>query len=164
MARTAAMFGEATRFTPLQAYADGTLAYIAYHTGNATEAVAKASSALSYSDIGDVAHRRLQAIKARAHAHLGDLAVFELAVDAGFEAEPVRGDAQVGAGAFGDVGRRVVMEVEVDLAAAGMGGDFEVLPDSGCCCGHGVGSWCSSAPIPGTFRRTQRVGGAVDPP
>ncbi|MEV7384383.1 hypothetical protein [Streptomyces lydicus] len=47
LARTAAMFGEATRFTPLQAYADGTLAYIAYHTGNATEAVAKASRALS---------------------------------------------------------------------------------------------------------------------
>ncbi|MET8453350.1 DNA-binding protein [Streptomyces sp. NPDC005209] len=73
LARTAAMFGEATRFTPLQAYADGTLAYIAYHTGNATEAVSKATRALSYGGLGDVAHRRLQAIKARAHAHLGDV-------------------------------------------------------------------------------------------
>ncbi|MFF7191112.1 DNA-binding protein [Streptomyces sp. NPDC008222] len=73
LARTAAVFGEATRFTPLQAYADGTLAYVAYHTGNATEAVAKATRALSYGGLGDVAHRRLQAIKARAHAHLGDV-------------------------------------------------------------------------------------------
>ncbi|MPY33886.1 DNA-binding protein [Streptomyces adustus] len=72
-ARTASVFGEATRFTPLQAYADGTLAYIAYHTGNPTEALAKATRALSYGGLGDVAHRRLQAIKARAHAHLGDV-------------------------------------------------------------------------------------------
>ncbi|MEU5181123.1 DNA-binding protein [Streptomyces longwoodensis] len=74
LARTAAVFGETTRFTPLQAFADGTLAYIAYHTGNPTEAVAKATRALSYGGLGDVAHRRLQAIKARAHAHLGDVA------------------------------------------------------------------------------------------
>ncbi|WP_329529374.1 DNA-binding protein [Streptomyces sp. NBC_01462] len=74
LARTAALFGETTRFTPLQAYADGTLAFIAYHTGNATEAVAKATRALSYGGLGDTAHRRLQAIKARAHAHLGDVA------------------------------------------------------------------------------------------
>ncbi|PKT72109.1 DNA-binding protein [Streptomyces populi] len=73
LARTAAMFGETTRFTPLQAYADGTLAYIAYHTGSATEAVAKATRALTYGGLGDTAHRRLHAIKARAHAHLGDV-------------------------------------------------------------------------------------------
>ncbi|MBG7704818.1 DNA-binding protein [Streptomyces sp. MC1] len=74
LARTAAVFGETTRFTPLQAFADGTLAYIAYHTGNPTEAVAKAARALSYGGLGDMAHRRHQAIKARAHAHLGDVA------------------------------------------------------------------------------------------
>ncbi|MFE2424611.1 DNA-binding protein [Streptomyces hokutonensis] len=73
LARTAAVFGETTRFTPLQAFADGTLAYIAYHTGNATEAVTKAARALSYSGLGDMATRRHQAIKARAHAHLGDV-------------------------------------------------------------------------------------------
>lgn len=72
LARAAAVFGEAARFTPLQAYADGTLAYIAYHTGNASEAVAKATRALSYGGLGDMAKRRLQAIMARAHAHLGD--------------------------------------------------------------------------------------------
>lgn len=57
----------------------------------------------------------------------------------------------------------MVVEVEGDLSAAGMGGDLEVLPDGEHCCGHGVGSWCSVAPIPGTFRRTQGFGGAVDP-
>lgn len=74
LARTAAVFGETTRFEPLRAYADGTLAYIAYHTGNPSEAVTKATRALSYGGLGDVAHRRLHAIKARAHAHLGDIA------------------------------------------------------------------------------------------
>ncbi|MFJ4895570.1 DNA-binding protein [Streptomyces sp. NPDC088788] len=74
LARTAALFGEATRFTPLQAYAGGTLAFIAYHTGNPSEAVVKATQALSHDGLGGMAHRRLQAIKARAHAHLGDVA------------------------------------------------------------------------------------------
>ncbi len=87
LARTAAMFGETTRFTPLQAFADGTLAYIAYHTGSATEAVAKATRALSCGGLGDVAIRRLQAIKARAHAHLGDVVsarrAIQLSSDAG---------------------------------------------------------------------------------
>ncbi|MFB6839762.1 DNA-binding protein [Streptomyces sp. NPDC056361] len=72
LARTAAVFGESTRFTPLQAYADGTMAYIAYHSGDANEAVSKASRALSYGGLGDIAHRRLQAIAARAYAHIGD--------------------------------------------------------------------------------------------
>nr|WP_237323445.1 hypothetical protein [Streptomyces sp. MOE7] len=84
-------------------------------------------------------------------AGAGVFGVFELAVHAGFEAEAVGGDAEVGAGAFGGVGRQVVMEVEGDLAAAGMGGDLEVLSDSGCCCGRGVGSWCSVAPDTGHF-------------
>ncbi|UUU31987.1 DNA-binding protein [Streptomyces sp. CA-210063] len=71
-ARTAALYGENSRFTPLRAYADGTMAYIAYHTGDTTEAVAKANQALSYGGLGDVAQRRLHAIQARSYAHLGD--------------------------------------------------------------------------------------------
>ncbi|MFD7712123.1 DNA-binding protein [Streptomyces sp. NPDC059786] len=86
LARAAAMFGETTRFTLLQAYADGTLAYIAYHTGNATEAVAKATRALSYGGLGDVAQRRPQAIKARAHGHLGDVTAARRAIGAAAEA------------------------------------------------------------------------------
>jgi len=92
LARTAAMFAETTRFTPLQAYADGTLAYIAYHTGNATEAVAKATRALSYGGLGDVAHCRLQAIKARAHAHLGDVTSARQAIRLSGEAGQDRRD------------------------------------------------------------------------
>ncbi|MFJ7096525.1 DNA-binding protein [Streptomyces mirabilis] len=73
-ARTAALYGESSRFSPLQAFANGTLAYIAYHTGDATEAVTKANRALSHGGVGDVAHHRLHAIQARAYAHLGDVA------------------------------------------------------------------------------------------
>ncbi|MCZ0978646.1 DNA-binding protein [Streptomyces diastatochromogenes] len=72
LARTAALFGESTRFTPLQAYADGTMAYIAYHSGEASEAVEKARRALSYGGLGDIAQRRLHAIAARAYVHIGD--------------------------------------------------------------------------------------------
>ncbi|MFE9610237.1 DNA-binding protein [Streptomyces sp. NPDC006012] len=91
-ARTAAVFGEATRFTPLQAYADGTLAYIAYHTGNATEAVTKAARGLSYGGLGDVAHRRLHAVKARAHAHLGDVVSAQQAIQLSTEVVQGRRD------------------------------------------------------------------------
>lgn len=80
LARTAAMYGESSRFTPLRAFADGTLAYIAYHTGEPTEALAKAQRALSYSGLGDVAQRRHHAIAARSHAHLGDVASAQHAV------------------------------------------------------------------------------------
>ncbi|MGQ4436998.1 MULTISPECIES: DNA-binding protein [unclassified Streptomyces] len=72
-ARAAAVYGESTRFTPLQAYADGTLAYVAYHAGEPSEALGKAQRALSYGGLGDIAKRRLHAITARAHAHLGDV-------------------------------------------------------------------------------------------
>lgn len=73
LARTAAVYGESTRFVPLQAYADGTLAYIAYHSGEPNEALAKAQRALSYGGLGDIAQRRLHAIAARAYAYLGDI-------------------------------------------------------------------------------------------
>ncbi|WP_328485945.1 DNA-binding protein [Streptomyces zaomyceticus] len=72
LARTAAVYGESTRFTPLQAYADGTMAYIAYHSGETTDAVSKARRALSYGGLGDIAQRRLHAIAARAYVHIGD--------------------------------------------------------------------------------------------
>ncbi|MEU6604860.1 DNA-binding protein [Streptomyces shenzhenensis] len=79
-ARTAALFGETTRFTPLRGFADGSLAYIAYHAGDNTEAVTKADRALSYGGLGDVAERRLHAIQARAYAHLGDVASAQRAI------------------------------------------------------------------------------------
>ncbi|MEV7388887.1 DNA-binding protein [Streptomyces sp. NPDC091215] len=86
LARTAAVYGESTRFAPLQAYADGTLAYIAYHSGEPNEALAKAQRALSYGGLGDIAQRRLHAIKARAYAHLGDVASARRAIHVSEEA------------------------------------------------------------------------------
>ncbi|MFG2964921.1 MULTISPECIES: DNA-binding protein [unclassified Streptomyces] len=86
LARTAAVYGESTRFAPLQAYADGTLAYIAYHSGEPNEALAKAQRALSYGGLGDIAQRRLHAITARAYAHLGDVASAQRATQLSQEA------------------------------------------------------------------------------
>ncbi|MFE4755426.1 DNA-binding protein [Streptomyces mirabilis] len=91
-ARTAALYGESSRFTPLQAFANGTLAYIAYHTGDATEAVTKANRALSHGGVGDVAHHRLHAIQARAYAHLGDVASAQRAMRLSEEADRDRRD------------------------------------------------------------------------
>ncbi|MFF1602446.1 DNA-binding protein [Streptomyces mirabilis] len=91
-ARTAALYGESSRFTPLQAFANGTLAYIAYHTGDATEAVTKANRALSHGGIGDVAHHRLHAIQARAYAHLGDVASAQRAMRLSEEGDRDRRD------------------------------------------------------------------------
>ncbi|MHB9862002.1 DNA-binding protein [Streptomyces sp. YIM S03343] len=121
LARTAAMFGETTRFTPLQAYADGALAYIAYHTGNPTEAVAKASRALSYGGLGNVAHRRLYAIKARAHAHLGDVTSARHAVQMSTEAGGDRRDElhdDVG-GEFGFTAERLAMSTSTTALLVG---------------------------------------------
>ena len=87
LARTAALYGEASRFAPLQAFADGTLAYISYHTGDATEAAAKAQRALSYGGLGDVARRRLHSIAARAHAYLGDISSAQRAIQLSEESD-----------------------------------------------------------------------------
>ncbi|MBC9730343.1 DNA-binding protein [Streptomyces sp. TRM68367] len=73
MVRSADVYGEAARFEPLRAFADGILAYIAYFQGMPTEAVSKARRAQSYGGLGDVAMRRLLAIEARSHGYLGDV-------------------------------------------------------------------------------------------
>lgn len=86
LARAAAVYGETSRFAPLQAFADGTLAYIAYHTGDASEAVVKANRALAYGGLGDVAQHRLYSIQARAYAHLGDVVSAQRAIHLSEEA------------------------------------------------------------------------------
>ncbi len=58
LARSADLYGEAARFEPLRAFADGMLAYIAYFTGMPTEAVSKARRAQSYGGLGDVESAR----------------------------------------------------------------------------------------------------------
>ncbi|MBA9050901.1 DNA-binding protein [Streptomyces murinus] len=111
LARTAAVYGESTRFTPLQAYADGTLAYIAYHSGELNEALTKAQRALSLVGLGNVAQRRLHAIAARAYAHLGDVASARRAMQTSEEASPDRRDDLHDAvgGEFGFPGERLAM-------------------------------------------------------
>ncbi|MFI8007857.1 DNA-binding protein [Streptomyces sp. NPDC086010] len=73
LARSAALYGETARFEPLRAFAGGTLAYIAYFSGRPAEAVQYARRSAMLPGLGDVAQRRLAAIEARAHGHLGDV-------------------------------------------------------------------------------------------
>ncbi|MFE9331712.1 DNA-binding protein [Streptomyces sp. NPDC006925] len=72
LSRSAALYGETARFDPLRAFAGGTLAYIAYFTGQPAEAARLAHQAQTFTGLGDVARRRLAAIEARAFGHLGD--------------------------------------------------------------------------------------------
>ena len=75
-----------------------------------------------------------------------------LAVDASLQAEAVGGYAQVCRWALGDVGGQVVVEVQGDLAATGLYGDFEVVPQGHGSGGHGVvSSRARILPTPGTF-------------
>ncbi|MFG2563343.1 DNA-binding protein [Streptomyces sp. NPDC048496] len=72
LARTAALYGETARYEPLRAYAAGSLAYIAYYSGEQSQAPVHVRHALTYGGLGDVAVRRLHSIEARAYGHLGD--------------------------------------------------------------------------------------------
>ncbi|MEE1741170.1 DNA-binding protein [Streptomyces sp. BE147] len=74
LARSAALYGETARFAPLQAFAAGTQAYIAYFSGRPAEAANCARRGAAFPGLGDVAQRRLAAIEARAYGHLGDTA------------------------------------------------------------------------------------------
>ncbi|WP_210582001.1 DNA-binding protein [Streptomyces sp. GESEQ-4] len=126
-ARTAALYGETTRFAPLQAFADGTLAYIAYHAGDSTEAVAKADRALSYGGLGDVAQSRLHAIQGRAYAHLGDIASAQRAIRLSEDAGRDRVDElhdSVG-GEFGFPAERLAMSNSTTALIIGDSGQAE---------------------------------------
>ncbi len=59
----------------------------------------------------------------------GVVGVLLLAVDAGLQTETIGGDAEVGGRTPGDVGGEVVVEVERDLASAGLRRHDEVIPD-----------------------------------
>ncbi|MBT2394367.1 DNA-binding protein [Streptomyces sp. ISL-1] len=80
LARTAALYGETARFDPLRAFATGSLAFIAYHSGEQSQAAVLARQAVSYGGLGDIAFRRLRAIEARSHGHLGDAAASQRAL------------------------------------------------------------------------------------
>ncbi|MFP8959122.1 hypothetical protein ACLIYP_00910 [Streptomyces nanhaiensis] len=72
LARTSAMYGSVIEHGPLQAYAHGALAFLAYWDGRPTEAVRLAKQAQQFGGLGDTALRRLLVIEARAHGHLGN--------------------------------------------------------------------------------------------
>ncbi|MEV0093703.1 hypothetical protein [Streptomyces sp. NPDC050738] len=70
-ARTSAMYGQTIEHGPLQAYAHGALAYLAYWCSRPTAALRNINIARGFSGVGAVGQARLAAIEARALAHLG---------------------------------------------------------------------------------------------
>jgi hypothetical protein len=86
LARTARMHGEVIGHGPLQAYADCTLALLAYWEGQPTEAVCLVRRAEQY-QLGGTGTARRASIAARAHAHLGDPEQTRLALEAAADAD-----------------------------------------------------------------------------
>ncbi|GAB2872648.1 hypothetical protein [Streptomyces mayteni] len=72
LARTAALYGEVIDHGPLQAYAHGALAYLAYWDSRPADALRLVTTGQNFGGVGDTAATRLATIRARAHAHLGD--------------------------------------------------------------------------------------------
>ncbi|MEU8353017.1 hypothetical protein, partial [Streptomyces sp. NPDC048845] len=72
LARTAAMYGLVIEHGPLQAYAHGALAFLAFWDGRPSQAVRLVQQGQQYGGLGDTARRRLLVIEARAHGHLGN--------------------------------------------------------------------------------------------
>ncbi|MEU6328099.1 DNA-binding protein [Streptomyces sp. NPDC047049] len=81
LSRAAALYGETARFDPLQAFAGGTLAYIAYYQNQPAEGARFARRAQAFTGLGDVARRRLAAIEARALGYVGDALSARRALD-----------------------------------------------------------------------------------
>lgn len=69
-ARSAAQYGKTIDHGPVQAYAYGMLAFMAFWDGRPSESVRMAKAAQQFGGLGDTARRRLYAIEARAHGHL----------------------------------------------------------------------------------------------
>ncbi|MBD0744980.1 hypothetical protein [Streptomyces sp. CBMA152] len=84
-ARTAAMYGQVIEHGPLQAYAHGVLAYLAYWDGRPTAALRDVQVAKSFAGVGDTGRIRLSAIEARAYAHLGRVREAERALRTALE-------------------------------------------------------------------------------
>ncbi|GAA2255135.1 hypothetical protein GCM10010430_43670 [Kitasatospora cystarginea] len=72
LARSAGMYAEVTRFTPLAAFAAGTLGMLAYWEGRPGEAIRFIRQAQSFPGVGTAGQARIAAIEARAYGHLGD--------------------------------------------------------------------------------------------
>lgn len=71
LSRTAALYGQVIEYGPLQAYAHGVLAFVAYWDGRPAEAVRLVHTAQRFGGLGDTARTRLAVIEGRAYGHLG---------------------------------------------------------------------------------------------
>lgn len=72
LSRTAALYGRVIEHGPLQAYAHGALAFLAYWGGRPAEAIRCVQMAQQFGGLGDTARARLSVIEGRAHGHLGN--------------------------------------------------------------------------------------------
>ncbi|MGW4694397.1 DNA-binding protein [Kitasatospora sp. YST-16] len=92
LARSAGMYAEATRFTPLAAFAAGSLGIFAYWEGRPSEAIRFIRHAKSFSGVGTAGQARIAAIEARAYGHLGDRPRAAAAVERFLDADAVEHD------------------------------------------------------------------------
>ncbi|WP_051778131.1 hypothetical protein [Kitasatospora phosalacinea] len=92
LARSAGIYAEATRFTPLAAFAVGSLGIFAYWEGRPSEAIRFIRQAKSFSGVGTAGQARIAAIEARAYGHLGDRQRATAAVERFFDADAVEHD------------------------------------------------------------------------
>ncbi|MFJ6609098.1 hypothetical protein ACIQPT_02375 [Streptomyces sp. NPDC091289] len=111
LSRTAALYGQVIEHGPLQAYAHGALAFLAYWGGRPSEAARLVHTAQQFGGLGDAALTRLFVIEARAYGHLGNLVAAEAAVRNALEQSSGRRDElhdDIG-GEFGFPSDRVAM-------------------------------------------------------
>ncbi|MFF8432844.1 hypothetical protein [Streptomyces bacillaris] len=92
LSRTAALYGQVIEHGPLQAYAHGALAFLAYWNGRPSESIRHVREAQSFGGLGDTALIRLNVIEARAYGHLGNREAAEVAVRTALEQSTGRRD------------------------------------------------------------------------
>ncbi|MEU9074383.1 DNA-binding protein [Kitasatospora sp. NPDC048538] len=92
LARSAGMYAEVTRFTPLAAFAAGTLGMLAYWEGRPNEAIRFIRQAQSFPGVGTAGQARIASIEARAYGHLGDQRRAAAAVERFLDADTVDRD------------------------------------------------------------------------
>ncbi|WP_239085434.1 hypothetical protein [Streptomyces halstedii] len=80
LSRTAALYGKVIEHGPLQAYAHGALAFLAFWSGRPSESIRHVSTARAFGGLGDTALTRLAVIEGRAYGHLGNRIAAEKAV------------------------------------------------------------------------------------
>ncbi|WP_326687252.1 MULTISPECIES: hypothetical protein [unclassified Streptomyces] len=80
LSRTAALYGQVIEHGPLQAYAHGALAFLAYWGGRPAESARLIRTAQRFGGLGDTARIRLSVIEGRSYGHLGNQPAAERAM------------------------------------------------------------------------------------